>query len=164
MVDQQPNQGLMPPDLESPVGQVRLLVGDTNPTPIQGQDGLGTYFWFSDDELTALLSIKGSVESTAIYVLRMIAVTPAMQLKKWSSADLSVDGAAITNSLRALIKDIEAGVIAAGDLEGRDVFQIVATGPVVGQPALYPHHVPTFRGQPIDPTLPLVDEVYPGVI
>lgn len=147
------NQGVAPPDLTSDVGKVRLLIGDTDASDITS--GQGTYLWYSDDEIAALIPLTGdSIPRTAIRILRIVALTPAMQLKKWSSADLSLDGPAITNALRAMIKDIEAGLDVDAEAGANDTFLVVSTGPAMAQPALYPTRVPTFNGNPIDPTLP----------
>jgi hypothetical protein len=152
------NIGHVPVDFTTDIGKTRLLIQDTDATDITGTDPnqTGTYLWISDDEITAFLSLGLSPAKVAIRVLRMVAMTPAMQLKKWSSADLSVDGAAITRALRELIADIEEAD-AAGDVEAASEFiKIVSVGPAMGQPALFPQHPLTIRDVPLDPTLPLV--------
>jgi hypothetical protein len=147
------NQGVAPPDLTTDVGKVRLLVGDTDPSNVTS--GVGTYFWFSDDELQGLVDLNGSVKAASIYVLRMVAMTPAMQLRKWQSADLMVDGPAITTALRALIKDIEAGVGAAAEAEALDIFQVVDPAPIYSPLDIYGGR------RPRSPWPPKYDELEP---
>lgn len=142
------NAGIAPPDFSTDVGRVRLLTSDTDASNISA--GSGEYLWSSDAEITALIDLTGTPERAAIRILRLVAMTPAMQLKKWSSADLSVDGAAITNALRALIKDIENGMGVADASALSEVAMIVPTGAAVAQPALYPGA----EGVDFDPTLP----------
>ena len=148
------NQGIAPPDFGSEVGQVRLLTSDTDASNISG--GNGDYIWSSDAEITALISLTGSPPRAALRILRLVAMTPAMQYKKWSSADLSVDGAAITRALRDLINDIEKSLDGDAESEVAEFFAIVNTGPAMGQPALYPESPLSYRGVPLDPTLPFV--------
>lgn len=112
-----PNTGRAPADFESPVGRFRLLIGDTDPTEVADQSG--TYVFYSDDEITALIDMAGgSYKKAAIQSLRLIAGSQAMLLKKFTSADLSVDGPAIADALRAVAKDLENELIsdAAGEV------------------------------------------------
>jgi hypothetical protein len=152
--DRMANAGITPPDFETPVGQVRLLTSDTDSVPsdpvVAGQ---GDYLWSSDAEIQALIDLTGSPQRAAIRILRLVAMTPAMQYKKWSSADLSVDGAAITRALRELINDIEKSIDGEAETAASEYSNMVDTGTVMGQPAL--HRSATYRGQDLDTTLPI---------
>lgn len=148
------NQGVAPPNFSTAVGQVRLLLGDTNPTGVL--NGQGEYLWYSDAEIEALLPLyQSSPKRTAIYIWRLIAMTPAMQLKKWSSADLSVDGAAITRAIRETIRDIERSLDEEAAEEVSDIFSIVPTGAPLLQPALRVRDPLQYRGEETDPSVPL---------
>lgn len=110
------NSGVAPVDLDSNVGRVRVLLGDTDPTNISG--GLGEYLYFSDDELTALLAMYGdSPKLTAARCLETIAASQALLLKSWSSDDLTVRGDAIAEALRKLAQQLrdEATAEASSD-------------------------------------------------
>ncbi len=106
------NKGAAPVDFDTIAGQVRLLVGDTDPKPLDPvQDGYGEYAWFSDDELEALVPLsRNSVKRTAIYVRSLVAVNQALQLKKWTTEDLAVDGPAIAKGIEATLKRLQADV------------------------------------------------------
>lgn len=155
------NTGRYPVDADTEIGQIRVLVGDTDPSNIRDDpeapgEKLGDYFWYSDAELENLLKVRGSgAARTAIYVLRMVAMTPAMQYKKWSSADLSVDGPAITRAIRELINDIEKGLDDQDAGKASDFFRIVDTGPAVSQPAAPRVRIRGTGGAYYDDTLPL---------
>ena len=149
-----PNTGIAPPNFETEVGQVRLLTSDTDATGITS--GNGEYIWSSDAEITALIALTGSPARAALRILRLVAMTPAMQYKKWSSADLSVDGPAITRALRDLINDIEKSLDGDATAEVAEYFGILNTGPAMGQPALYPEFPLSYRGQDLDPTMPIL--------
>lgn len=116
------NKGINPPDLLTTVGQIRVLVGDTDPVPFNPvQAGFGQYAWYSDDELASLLLLFGdSPKRVAIWVLSQVSISMSLKLKKWTSDDLSVDGPAITAALEKTIarlaKDVEA------ELAGEDEF------------------------------------------
>ncbi len=114
MADVLPNQGVAPVDLESPVGEVRLLIGDTD--PVRGsQDstlGAGTYVFYSDREIEAFIRSSGGARPAAAGILRAIAASTALKLKKWTSADLAVDGPAIADALLKAAAAIDAGTAA----------------------------------------------------
>jgi len=148
------NQGIAPPDFATEVGQVRLLTSDTDASNIS--DSSGEYIWSSDAEITALIGLTGSPSRAALRILRLVAMTPSMQYKKWSSADLSIDGPAITRALRDLINDIEKSLDGDAETEVAEFFAIINTGPAMGQPAFYPETPLSYRGVDLDPTLPFV--------
>ena len=145
------NMGIAPPDYTTEIGQVRLATSDTDASNIAS--GQGEYVWSSDAEITALIAMTGSPQRAALRILRLVAMTPAMQYKKWSSADLAVDGPAITRALRELINDIEKSLNSADDAAASAIFQIVPTGGGVAQPAFLPDAI-EYNGREIDPTLP----------
>lgn len=148
------NQGKAPIDPDSLVGQVRVLISDDEAKNVAA--GLGEYLWYSDAGIQALLRLWGeNPKRTAIYILRLVAMTPAMQYKKWSSADLSVDGPAITAALNRVIDSIEKSLATDDATEIADFVAIVPTGAPVSQTALLPRHDILWDGEPVDPTLPL---------
>lgn len=122
------NLGVYPFNPASPVGNVRVLIGDTDPTQIDPPLGIsGTYLWYSDIEIEAIISMYGdSPRLAASRILMSIAASQALLLKKWSSDDLSVDGAAIAEALRKIAKDLRDEV-AAGDAMA-DIFEISYPG------------------------------------
>lgn len=120
-----PNEGVSPPNYATTTGQFRALVGDTG--AINVISGIGEYVWFSDEEIGAFLSIYGNnPKRAAARALLTIASSQALLLKKWSSDDLSVDGAAIAEALRKQAKDLQDEA-AAGDAT-MDIFEISYPG------------------------------------
>lgn len=118
------NQGVSPVVLTDPVGQVRLLVGDTDATAVT--NGVGTYLWFSDDEITAFLTMMVRPQRVAVHILRAVAFSSVLKLKKWTSADLQVDGEAITSALLAAAEAIEKNLVAVDAEQGGII--LVPTG------------------------------------
>jgi 2-polyprenyl-6-methoxyphenol hydroxylase-like FAD-dependent oxidoreductase len=115
------NDGIAPPDFTTSVGQVRVLLGDTDPTDVAG--GFGTYMFFSDDELTALLDMyDDNPKLTAARCMETIAGSQALLLKAWSSDDLTVNGDRIAKELRELAKQLRSEAIAN---ESSDSFNII---------------------------------------
>lgn len=115
------NTGVAPVELDTNIGKVRVLLGDTDPTNVSG--GEGTYLFFSDDELTAILGMySDSPQLAAARCLDTIAGSQALLLKSWSSDDLSVNGDRIAKELRELAKQLRAEALAA---ESSEAFEIV---------------------------------------
>jgi hypothetical protein len=130
MTHQAPNVGAHPVDVQTLAGKVRLLVGDTDPSPLVPEvAGQGEYAWYSDTELEALGSLNGdSPKRTALWLLSMVAVNQALLLRKWTSEDLQVDGPAIAagieKTIARLSKDVERE-----EQEAASYFDLVAPDP-----------------------------------
>jgi len=101
-----PNIGRKPLNPSSPVGQVRLLLGDTD--PVDAADGDGEYLFYSDNEIESLLNMHGgSPKRTVVRILRSVGFAQVYLLKKFTSADVAVDGTAVARELRLLAIDLE---------------------------------------------------------
>lgn len=120
------NEGASPINTETLAGKVRLLVGDTDPKPLDPPvTGQGEYYWYSDTELEALGELHGgSPKRTAIWVLSQVAINQALMLRKWTSEDLQIDGPAIAagieKTLARLAKEADAE-----DLRADEHFDLV---------------------------------------
>jgi len=133
------NLGAYPVDVKTPVGLVRLLIGDTDTAVIvKANDGSdrGQFAWYSDDEIAALVEVNGGPKPTAVYILRLIAVNQAMLLKKFTSSDLAVDGPGISDTLLKAADAIEKAHNGAEAATAASFFTITPTGhrpePVIG--------------------------------
>jgi len=102
-------------DPQTPVGQVRLLIDDTNANV------------FSDLELATFLNLNsGSVLKAAAQALLMIAGSEARLSKKITSQDLQTDGPAVAAELRAQAKQLRAQADQdEADTTGAGVFEVV---------------------------------------
>ena len=115
------NTGVAPVALDTNIGKVRVLLGDTDPVNVSA--GMGEYLFFSDDELTAILGMySDSPLLAAARCLETIAGSQALLLKSWSTDDLSVRGDLIARELRETAKQLRAEAIAA---ETSEAFEIV---------------------------------------
>lgn len=115
------NTGVAPVALDTNVGKVRVLLGDTDPTNVTA--GEGEYLFFSDAELTAILGMySDSPQLAAARCLDTIAGSQALLLKSWSSDDLSVNGDRIAKELRELAKQLRSEAIAS---EASEAFEII---------------------------------------
>lgn len=84
---------IFPADPNSPVGQVRLLIGDTV------LDG-GEYI-FSDDFIGGYLTVNsGNVRYAAADALDVLATNEAYISKKLRSESVQTDGASVANAIR----------------------------------------------------------------
>lgn len=122
------NEGVYPFVVDFPataLQQFRILTNDDSPVQI-GSGATGTYLFLSDASALGLLALyNDNPRLAAARQLETIAVSQALLLKVWSQDDLSVNGAALANSLRQLAQQMRDEVI-NGDSE--DGFDIVATG------------------------------------
>ena len=116
------NVGVSPPDFDTLAGQVRVLIGDTDPKPLNPVvSGMGEYMWYSDVELNALGTLMDeNPKRTAIWVLSQVALSEALIIKKWKTDDLQVDGPAAAAAIEKIIARLSA------ELENDDgLFEIV---------------------------------------
>lgn len=117
------NQGVAPVNLESNVGRIRILLGDTDPINVSG--GFGEYLFFSDDELSALLAMyEDNPKLAAARALETIAGSQALMLKSWSSDDLSVRGDLIAKELINAAKQLRSE---AADWDSSDFYSLIQT-------------------------------------
>jgi hypothetical protein len=124
-----PNEGTYPVDPETNVGVVRLLVGDTDSQKINERNGTAEFLWYSDKEIEALLRINGdNPKPVAVHILRQVAVSSALLLKKYTSDELSVDGAAIAEALLRAANAMERAHNADDAGEANSYFRVRPTG------------------------------------
>jgi hypothetical protein len=89
-------------DLNTPVGQVRLLINDTD---VNSQAGAV----FTDAEVTAFLTMnRSSVKRAAAAALLVIAADEALTSKVIQDHDLTTDGAKLAAELRIQAASLKA--------------------------------------------------------
>jgi hypothetical protein len=100
-------------DYTTDVGKIRLLIPDTDEENLL----------LDDDQITAFLSLEGSVKLAAAQALDTIASSEAMVSKVIKTQDVSTDGAKVAAELRAraaeLRRQVDEGV--GDDSVGFDV-------------------------------------------
>lgn len=120
------NIGVYPFVVDSPPTALqifRTLIGDDDPEQIESTD-FGLYLFLSDEGALALLGLNADSPRLAQAMhLEMLAASQVLLLKVYTQDDLSVNGAAIANSLRELAKQIRADVVNGVDSEGFDIVQ-----------------------------------------
>lgn len=85
-------------DFTTPEGQVRLIIGDTDPDDP----------WFSDDEIKGFLALaQDNPTLAAAKALRNMAVSEVLIAKKIRTQDLQTDGPAVGAALLAHAKALE---------------------------------------------------------
>jgi hypothetical protein len=100
---------LFPPDYATAVGQVRLLIPDTE----QLLDPSGTYdhgeYIFSDPQIQAFLSLySNNVKRAAAQAKLVLATSEALINKVIRTADYNTDGAKLGAELREQSKQLQA--------------------------------------------------------
>lgn len=96
----------MATDYNTPVGQVRLLIGDESATPI-----------FSDEQITGFLAINPIMKRAAADALDAIASSEALLSKKITTQDRATDGPAVAAELRKHAIQLRAQADADDDTE-----------------------------------------------
>jgi hypothetical protein len=116
------NEGVAPPNFSTDVGQVRALLGDTDPENIIS--GVGEYLYFGDDEIGAFLTMYGdNVKLAAARCLETISMSQALLLKSWSTDDLTVNGDRIAEALRKLAAQLREEALQE---ESSEYFNMIA--------------------------------------
>ncbi len=116
------NEGVAPPNFATDVGQVRVLLGDTNPQNIVGSTG--EYLYFGDDEINAFLTMYGdNVKLAAARCLETISMSQVLLLKSWTTDDLTVNGDRIAESLRKLAAQLREEALQE---ESSEYFNMIA--------------------------------------
>jgi hypothetical protein len=100
---------LFPPDYATAIGQVRLLIPDTE----QLLDPSGTYdhgeYIFSDPQIQAFLSLySNNVKRSAAQAKLVLATSEALINKVIRTADYNTDGAKLGAELREQSKQLQA--------------------------------------------------------
>ena len=114
------NPGINPPDKSTPVGQLRLSIGDTQYDPENG------YANFSDDELEQLLTNAGGalLRATAIAYAQLAAIA-AYRSISIKTNDLSYAVEKTSTELRELAKFYSTEADKADDAALDESFEIV---------------------------------------
>lgn len=122
--------GVTPPDITSPTGKVRFLIGDTT-AEATTQSGIGTYKYYSDRDIEDFLTLAGnSPHRAAGYIYNQWASLAADEAKVVTDVDLKVD---LTFRYKALVERAKwffDQADAEDEKAGGDAFLIVPTGQV----------------------------------
>jgi hypothetical protein len=98
-----------PLDPETPVGQVRLLISDTQLRRDPGNPSAPAEYYFSDAFIGGYLSMNaGNVFHAAADAITALAANEAMVSKKIRKENLQTDGPAVANAMRLLAQDLRA--------------------------------------------------------
>lgn len=115
------NKGVAPPDVTTPVGQMRALLGDLTYAELDPPEvGFGNYVKFSDDEIEAFLAASDSQEGALFLAYMQLAGEAALESKSVKDLDLQVDLTKRATDLRL----IAFGWRDRADALGADVFEL----------------------------------------
>ncbi len=113
-------------DYSTDVGQIRLLIADTDPASQL----------LNDPQLQALFAMEGSVKRAAAQALDIIASSEALVSKVISLNGLSVDGTKVAGELRARAGELRRQ-LDEGDGDDSVGLAIVDFDPYVGHRGYY---------------------------
>lgn len=93
-------------NVQTPVGQVRLLIPDMELLPIPGEPGQFSRL-FEDEEIEQYLALNGqNVKRAAASAILTIANSEAMILRTIKTEDLQTDGSKVAAQLRVNAADL----------------------------------------------------------
>lgn len=115
-----PTPDVTPPDYSTTIGQVRLLVPDTE------QLGDSPTYLFSDPQIQALLALySNNVKRAAAQAKLVLATSEALINKVIKTYDYQTDGAKLGAELRAQAADLRAEADRDDLDDASDTFSIV---------------------------------------
>ena len=98
-----------PPDYTTAIGQVRLLIPDTEQLDNLANPTLAAAYIFSDPQIQAFLSLySNNVKRAAAQAKLVLATSEALINKVIKTADYSTDGAKLGAELRAQAAQLQA--------------------------------------------------------
>lgn len=111
-----------PLDPTTPVGQLRLLISDSQLRTDPGNPAAPAEYYFSDGFLGGFLALNaGNLKLAAADALLALAVNESMVSKKIRKENLQTDGPAVTNALRLAAQDFRSqGKADQADLDAAD--------------------------------------------
>lgn len=117
---------LFPPDYSTTVGQVRLLIPDTEQLDNSKDLDAVPQYLFNDAQISAFLSLYGdNVKRSAAQAKLVLATSEALINKVIKTYDLSTDGAKLGAELREQSKALFAEADKDDEYDSYDAFQIV---------------------------------------
>lgn len=116
---------IYPPDYSSGIGQVRLLIPDTE--QLDDPTGVATAsYLFNDDQIQAFLSIyTNNIKKAAAQAKLVLATSETLINKVIKTYDLSTDGAKLGAELRAQAVELRAEAERDDELDNYETFMIV---------------------------------------
>ena len=136
--------GVYPLDPETPIGQMRLILGDTESTPYDPVEaGFQNYEVFSDDELQALLTMSDDSFPRGVgYAYLKLAGLAANEAVDWRSDDLAMTLSKRSSELRLIaqswfdradMQDASEDIFDVFDTLGEDSWIPEGTIPIWGR-------------------------------
>ena len=124
------NPGVYPLDPATEVGQIRLLVGDTQSVAYDPpQTGVQSYETFSDAEIEAFLSAAdGSFEDAVAYAYLSLAGRASAESETVKDYDLTVDLTKKATDYRNLAEVWFSRGLDSKETSAEDAFEVVPTG------------------------------------
>lgn len=118
------NEGITPLDPDTKVGQLRILIGDTEYVPIS--DGIGDYTNFSDAQLESYVSLgSDNLHYGAGYAYMALAAQFASEALRVDTDDLKVDLTARAEAMRRIGDKWFSRGDSALDVENNNFFDLV---------------------------------------
>jgi hypothetical protein len=117
---------IYPPDYNTPVGQVRALIPDTEQVESNVDRDAPAEYLFTDDHLQALIAIwNGSILRAAAAAVDALATSQAYIVSVIKTEDLQTDGSKVANALRAHAKSLRDQADREDQEDAYEAFEII---------------------------------------
>lgn len=123
---------ITPPDYSTTIGQVRLLIPDTEQLDNLQDLTQSPSYIFNDAQIQAFLSLySNNVKKAAAQAKLVLATSESLIQKVIRTADYTTDGAKLGAELRAQAKALQDEALKDDMVDSYDQFLVVKTGPVL---------------------------------
>jgi hypothetical protein len=115
-----------PPNYATTLGQVRLLIPDTEQLENPANPSADPQYIFSDPQIQAFLSMSSdSIKRAAAEAKMVLAASEALISKVIRTDDLQTDGAKLGAELRAQARELRAQAVEEETYDSYEEFEIV---------------------------------------
>jgi hypothetical protein len=117
---------IYPPNYATTLGQVRLLIPDTEQLDNPADPSATAQYIFSDPQIQAFLSMSNnSIKRAAAEAKMVLAASEALISKVIRTDDLQTDGAKLGAELRAQARELRAQAVEEETYDSYEEFEIV---------------------------------------
>ena len=122
-----PTPDVTPPDYSTTLGQVRLLIPDTEQLSNPANPSAAAEYLFNDSQITAFLSLYASnVKKAAAQAKLVLATSEALINKVITTYDLKTDGAKLGAEIREQAKQLREEAVEDEREDANDTFTVVS--------------------------------------
>jgi len=122
-----PTPDVTPPDYSTQIGQVRLLIPDTDQLANPADPSQAASYIFNDSQIQAFVTMYvGSIKRAAAQAKLVLATSEALINKVITTYDLKTDGAKLGAEIREQAKQLREEAVEDEREDANDTFTVVS--------------------------------------